>query len=127
MKSTWEEKIKISEEHEKDRLRLKNEQLKVIHELELEKEKKWQMLNDRMDLDLTFASLRELFATLQNQKEYNHLNFDGHTEQIYNLSLHLKEINQFDKIFIEQDTIIDVYRASIEIEASNLFKKVMLL
>ena len=121
MKSTWEEKIKISEDHERVRKQLEIEQINAKNQLELQKERNWTLLEERMDLELSLNSLKNLFdkEILPESSEVS--------SKLNQLFLHLREINRLERALTEEDTVIDVYRLSFEKDALNLFKRVIII
>lgn len=66
MSSNWEEKAKLSQEHERQMLKLREERLRAAHALEEERSKRLVMLQEQGDLELSLRGLLDLVTSLLN-------------------------------------------------------------
>lgn len=64
MKSTWEAKSKLSVEYEEERKRLMQEQQHAAQQLQLAKERQWKILEEKSNVEITMAHVKELVKNL---------------------------------------------------------------
>jgi chromosome segregation ATPase len=111
MKSTWEDKARISEEHEKERLRLEREQQEAQKRLVQQREEHWKLLESRSDIDMTISHLKDLLRSVRA---------DGGSDLVGSWPAESREILRLEAALSEQFTAIDVYRASVTKDGDNL-------
>lgn len=111
MKSTWEEKAKISQDYEKDRLRMIQEQKNAAKQLQTAKERNWKLLEDKGDLDLSINHVKGI-----SKKFFAIASALDHWYKA------LAEITGKTQELTELDTVTQVYRSSIEKDSSALIK-----
>lgn len=116
MKNTWEQKSKISAEHEKERLRLQKVQEEAEKLIVQQREDNWKLLENKGDADLTINFLKELSRGVTNTGVQ-------WSEAIYVWASDLKEIAKLDTALIEQDTIINIYQTTIHKDADIVLQK----
>ncbi|CAM9250349.1 unnamed protein product, partial [Ectocarpus fasciculatus] len=104
MKSTWEEKARISEGHEAERLRLEAEQKEATRQLTRQVQEKWQVIEDKKDFDLTISHVKESAKTYRADA----------VSSVVKWQLRLKDFLKQEVELAEQDTVISVYRTSLE-------------
>eukprot|EP01041_Mallomonas_annulata_P001819 gene1819-3526_t len=111
MKNTWEEKARVSADHEKERRRLQKEQDQAVRESRKQKERAWKLLEDKSDLELAMIHVRDIA-----RRDSNILAF------ITQWQLNLKEISRLEQQLGEQDTVVDIYRSSVHKDTDVLIK-----
>ena len=111
MKSTWEDKARISEEHERERLRLQAEQEAAERELNEQRERQWALMEEKGDIDLAVTNVRETV------KKNARLSAD-----IQSWQFSLRDTTRLEQQLGEQDTVVDVYRTSLLKDGEVLFK-----
>jgi hypothetical protein len=105
MKSTWEEKARISQAHEHDRQNLLREQAEARKLLELHQENNWLLLEEKGDLGLSISRIIELFSGVSQTVVQ--------PEVISLWSAELRDILKLEDKLSEQDTVVEVYRAAL--------------
>lgn len=103
MKSTWEEKSRVSEAHEAERRRLESEQQEAADKLSRQMVEKWLVLEDKRDIDLTISHVKESSKT----------SFPEFLPYINNWQGKLKELLKLETELIELDTVVAVYKSSL--------------
>lgn len=111
MKSTWEDKARISEEHEKERLRLEREQQEAQKRLVQQREEHWRLLESRSDIDMTISHLKDLLRSVKAE---------GGVELVGSWPVESRDILRLEAALSEQFTAIDVYRASVTKDGESL-------
>jgi hypothetical protein len=111
MKSTWEEKAKQSEEFEKNRLQLLEEQRNTTKQLEASRERNWKLLEDKNDLEISISHVKEL--STKDAKM---------SGAIKECGVHLREILKLERSLSEQDTIVQVYRVAVHKDSRDIIK-----
>lgn len=114
LKSTWETKSKMSQEHEEERKRLLQEQLLAAQQLQAAKERSWQLLKDKANLELTFSHVREIS---KNSKSI--------CKELDQWMVVLSKLGGLEKSLSDQSTVIQVFRTSLEKESGNLLKVIL--
>jgi hypothetical protein len=104
MKSTWEEKARISKDHERDRARLEREQQESQKLLAKQREDSWRLLETKGDLELSISHVKDLLRVVQP---------DGGTDRISSWMVELREILKLEAELSEQYTVVDVYQSSL--------------
>jgi hypothetical protein len=111
LKSTWETKSKMSQEHEAERKRLLQEQLQAAQLLQAAKERSWQLLKDKANLELTFSHVREIAKSSKSI-----------CKELDQWMVVLSKLGGLEKSLSDQSTVIQVFRTSLEKESGNLLK-----
>lgn len=111
MRTTWEDKARISEQHENERRRLLSEQEAAAQQLNQQIETTWKLLSDKCDLELTLSHVREV-AQRSNNSEAVEL-----CSKWIGL---LKDLQRQETSLSEQETVVLVYRNSLLADARNL-------
>lgn len=65
LNNNWEEKAKLSEEHERQMQRFREERERAAHALEEERQKRLRLLQEKNDLELSLRGLVDLVASLE--------------------------------------------------------------
>jgi hypothetical protein len=103
MKSTWEEKSRVSEVYERERRRMEAEQREAAGRLQQQVREKWRVLEEQRDLDLTAGQLKECAKALYPEAAPHAASWQQR----------LKDLLKQESDLQELDTVIAVYRASI--------------
>lgn len=103
MKSTWEEKARISEGHEAERLRLEAEQREAARQLSRQVQEKWQVIEDKKDIDLSVSHVKE------SSKSY----LPEAVSVITSWQSRLRAFLKLETELAELDTVVNVYRSSL--------------
>lgn len=115
MKSTWEAKAKISEDFEKERKRLKIEQRADARNSDATREKNWQLLEEKRDLDLSLNHLKEVSK--------GNIDIPVHvSSSLTNWAVLLKEIIRLEGSLGEQFTVVNIYRSALERDNKELLR-----
>lgn len=112
MKSTWEEKARISEGHETERLRLEAEQQEAARQLSRQVQEKWQVIEDKKDIDLSISHVKEC------SKSY----LPEAVSMVGNWQKRLRDFLKQEAELLEQDTVVAVYRSSLTKDEQNLMR-----
>lgn len=127
MKSTWEEKARLSKQHEIDRLRLEQEQLELSRRTALQKERNWQMLEDKGDWELTISHIKDivLHAKFESPVETPESSMSVISKPILDTLASwngsLKGVRRSEETIEEHTTIVNVYRSSLQKDFFSLF------
>jgi len=111
MKSTWEEKARISSEHEVERQRLQKEQEAAMKDSKRQKERSWQLLEEKRDIDLALSHVRDAV-----KKDSDCLS------DVTQWQNSLKNLSKLEQQLGEQDTVVDVYRTSLQKDSQSVLK-----
>lgn len=114
MKSTWEEKTRLSSGYEKDQAIQAAEQTAMRRKLIIQREKNWQLLEDKNDIDMTLSHVKELLNGVKTE------NCPKLLELLSAWSVSIKTISQLEQKLGEQDTMVDVYRSALQKDALTL-------
>jgi len=117
MKSTWEAKSKMSLEYERDRQQMLIEQQNAARQLEAARLKNWNLLEQKDDLEITLNHVKTLFNDKMTSSKASVL--------IYQWIDSLKDITSLERSLIEHDTIMHVYRSSLEKDSQLIVKVVI--
>ena len=109
MKSTWEEKARISQAHENDRKRLLEEQAEAEKKLSLHQEKSWNLLEEKGDLGLSIGRVIELFEAV-DQTVFDH-------DMLSGWPIDFRDILKLEENLSEQDTVVEVYNVALHRDA----------
>jgi chromosome segregation ATPase len=112
MRSTWEAKSKLSEEYERDRQALLIEQQNAARQFEAARQRNWALLEQKEDLEITLGHVRTLLAD-----RLAHTPVAGLVGQ---WAEGLREVAQLERRLAEQDTVVQVYRSSLEKDSRAL-------
>jgi hypothetical protein len=112
MRSTWEAKSKMSEEHERDRQALLLEQQNAARQFEAARQRNWALLEQKADLEITLSHVRTLVADRLLHTPVGVL-LAQWTEA-------LKEVAALERRLAEQDTVVQVYRGSLDKDSKAL-------
>ena len=104
MRTTWEDKARISEQHEKERLRLLSEQEAAAQQLNQQIETTWKLMSDKCDLELTLSHVRDVA-----QRSNNSVAAESCGQWIGLL----KDLQRQETLLVEQETVVVVYRNSL--------------
>jgi transcription initiation factor IIF auxiliary subunit len=113
MKNTWEEKARTSEQYERDRQLLENEQRDAAERLAKQMEEKWALLEEKNDIDLSVSHMKEILK----QSSGDAISRVSQWQQKF------KEIVKLESDLHEQYTVASVYKASLLTDAKSLVKK----
>merc|ERR1719182_1368182 len=69
MKQTWEEKAKLSRRHEEQLSRMQEERTRVAKKMEEERAKRWRLLQEQNDVQLSLKALTEAVQPLGTLKK----------------------------------------------------------
>ena len=111
MQSTWADKARISEEHERERLRLASEQQAAQKKLEQQREEHWKLLESRCDVDMSISHLKDMLR---------HVKPDGGADLLGSWLAESREILRLEAALAEQFTTIDVYSSSLTRDGNSL-------
>eukprot|EP01034_Spumella_vulgaris_P021448 gene21448-27481_t len=117
MKSTWEAKSQVSAEYERDRAQLAAEQASAARMLETAKERNWALIEQKGDLDITLSHVRDLASRTSSDFSTATL-----TSLLSQWTAQWREITLLERALSEQDTIVQVYRTSLEKDSQALIK-----
>jgi hypothetical protein len=112
MRSTWEAKSKLSEEYERDRQALLIEQQNAARQFEAARQRNWALLEQKEDLEITLGHVRTLLAD-----RLAHTPVAGLVGQ---WAEGLREVAQLERRLAEQDTVVQMYRSSLEKDSQAL-------
>lgn len=118
MKSTWEAKSKMSEEYERDRQQMMIDQQNAARQLEAARLRNWVLLEQKDDLEITLNHVKTLFnerMILSKAAILIHQWMDS-----------LKDITSLERSLNEHDTVMHVYRSSLEKDSQLLVKVIIL-
>lgn len=113
MKSTWEEKARISQDHERERAKLEREQQEAQKLLNKQREDSWRLLETKGDVELSISHVKDLLRVAQP---------DGGIDRISSWTLELRDILKLESELSEQYTVIDVYQSSLLRDSEMLLK-----
>lgn len=113
MKSTWEEKARISKDHERDRARLEREQQESQKLLAKQREDSWRLLETKGDLELSISHVKDLLRVAQP---------DGGTDRISSWMIELRDILKLEAELSEQYTVVEVYQSSLFRDCDSALK-----
>lgn len=111
MKTTWEAKAKMSEDHDLERRRLEAEQRAAERELEATRERNWKMLEDKGDIELSITHLKGMVKKVPEV-----------TEQTSLWLIAFKNLIKLEQKLNEQDTVVQVYRTALEKDCNAILK-----
>lgn len=111
LRNTWETKSKMSTEYEEERKRLLQEQIVAAQQLQSAKERNWQLLKEKGNVELTLSHVREIGK-----------NSPSICKELDQWSGILSKLGSLDKSISDQSTVITVFRTSLEKECTNLTK-----
>jgi kinesin family protein 1/kinesin family protein 3/17 len=114
MKSTWEAKSKMSEEYERDRQQMMIDQQNAARQLEAARLRNWILLEQKDDLEITLNHVKTLFnerMILSKAAILIHQWMDS-----------LRDVTSLERSLIEHDTVMHVYRSSLEKDSQLLVK-----
>lgn len=114
MKSTWEAKSKMSEEYERDRQQMMIDQQNAARQLEAARLRNWILLEQKDDLEITLNHVKTLFnerMILSKAAILIHQWMDS-----------LRDITSLERSLNEHDTVMHVYRSSLEKDSQLLVK-----
>lgn len=114
MRSTWEAKSKMSEEHERDRQQLLIEQQNAARQFEAARMRNWALLEQKGDLDITLSHVKALVTDRLAQSTVAVM-LNQWTEA-------LREVSALERKLVEQDTVVQVYRNSLEKDSHSLLQ-----
>ena len=106
MRSTWEAKSKQSEEYERERQALLIEQQNAARQFEAARQRNWMLLEQKGDLEISLSHVRTLTSDRLSQAPVGVL-LAQWTEQ-------LREVSTLERKLVEQETVVQVYRGSLE-------------
>jgi hypothetical protein len=112
MRSTWEAKSKLSEEYERDRQALLIEQQNAARQFEAARQRNWALLEQKEDLEITLSHVRTLLA--------DRLAHTPVTGLVGHWAEGLREVAQLERRLAEQDTVVQMYRSSLEKDSQAL-------
>jgi chromosome segregation ATPase len=112
MRSTWEAKSKLSEEYERDRQALLIEQQNAARQFEAARQRNWALLEQKEDLEITLGHVRTLLVD-----RLAHTPVAGLVGQ---WAEGLREVAQLERRLAEQDTVVQMYRSSLEKDSQAL-------
>jgi hypothetical protein len=113
MKSTWEDKARVSEDHERERTRLEREQQEAQKLLAQQREDSWRLLETKGDVELSITHVRDLLRLAQP---------DGGLDRVSTWTMELKDILKLESELSEQYTVIDVYQSSLLRDSETILK-----
>ena len=113
MKSTWEEKARISQAHENDRNLLLQEQAEAEKKFNLHQEKSWKLLEEKGDLGLSIGRVCELFGSVSQSV------VEPDIDIVAAWSSDLRDILKLEDKLSEQDTVVEVYNAALHGDANR--------
>jgi len=114
MKSTWEAKSKMSEEYERDRQQMMIDQQNAARQLEAARLRNWILLEQKDDLEITLNHVKTLFnerMILSKAAILIHQWIDS-----------LRDVTSLERLLNEHDTVMHVYRSSLEKDSQLLVK-----
>ena len=114
MRSTWEAKSKMSEEHERDRQALLIEQQNAARQFEAARQRNWALLEQKGDLEITLSHVKSLVTD-----RLVHSTVSGLLSQWTEA---LREVAVLERKLAEQDTVVQVYRNSLEKDSQALLQ-----
>jgi len=114
MRSTWEAKSKMSEEHEKDRQAMLIEQQNAARQFEAARQRNWALLEQKGDLEITLSHVKSLVTD-----RLAHSTVAGLLNQWTEA---LREVAALERKLAEQDTVVQVYRNSLEKDSQALLQ-----
>lgn len=123
MKNSWEEKSRLSQQHEIDRKKQDAEAAEMKRKLAIQKERNWQLLEDKNDLELSISHLKDSLVGVAGSQVAGSSG-ESVSGIIAGWSKTLKEIMKHDQKLEEQSTIVEVYRASLYKDVCTVFNKV---
>ena len=112
MRSTWEAKSKMSEEYERDRQALLIEQQNAARQFEAARQRNWALLEQKGDLEVTLGHVRSLVTDRLAQSPVAVL--------LAQWTDGLKEVAVLERRLVEQDTVVQVYRSTLERDSQAL-------
>jgi hypothetical protein len=112
MRSTWEAKSKLSEEYDRDRQALLLAQQNAARQFEAARQRNWALLEQKEDLEITLGHVRTLLAD-----RLAHTPVAGLVGQ---WAEGLREVAQLERRLAEQDTVVQMYRSSLEKDSQAL-------
>ena len=135
MRSTWEEKSRVSEQHVVDQRRQEKEQSELARRMKIQKERNWQLLEDKGDLELSIAHIKDMVSAANSAASSSRLasiaEGDGSEREalptvdvgavVLSWMKSLKGIIKLDQKLEEQSTIIEVYRTALLKDTGVLF------
>jgi len=108
LKSTWEDKAKLSEAHELERQKLAREQEEAKAQLQEERSRRWRLLEEKGDLEMSLREVSEVLETLPLDKWMSQVRL----------------VLQQEKAAKEQETVVNVYNTALADDISSLSSKV---
>lgn len=117
MRSTWEAKSKMSEEYEKERQALLVEQQNAARQFEAARQRNWALLEQKGDLEITLGHVRTLVSDRLAQSPVAGL--------LGQWSDALKEVAALERRLVEQDTVVQLYRSSLDRDSQALVQVVV--
>ena len=112
MRSTWEEKARLSEAHESDRQRLLKEQAEAEEKLNQHLERNWKLLEEKGDMGLSITRVCELTACISQ---------DVIPVEVSSAwSRTLRDILKLEDDLTEQETVMEVYKAALIRDGENI-------
>lgn len=114
MKSTWEEKARISEAHEADRKQLLKEQAEAQMKLNQHQENNWKLLEEKGDLGLTIGKVVEIFGAPGLVQSAIDVGI------ISSWSPDVRDILKLEEKLSEQDTVVQVYSTALNQDGRRL-------
>ena len=113
VKSTWEARFKVSEEHEKERRRLEDEQAAARRQLDAAKEANWRLLEEKADLAVSLGHVTEIVKTATDSTAGPAGPAAAVAPRLAAWGSGLREIARLEAALSEQDTVVHVYRADL--------------
>lgn len=114
MRSTWEAKAKMSEEHERDRQQLLIDQQNAARQFEAARLRNWALMEQKGDLDITLSHVRALVTDRLSQSTVALL--------LVQWTEALREVSVLERKLGEQDTVVQVYRSSLGKDSHKLLQ-----
>lgn len=111
MKSTWEEKARISQAHENDRKLLLKEQAEAENKLSIHQENNWKLLEEKGDLGLSIGRVGELFGGITQSVTEPDVTIAWSSD--------LRDILKLEDRLSQQDTVVEVYKAALHADGSR--------
>ncbi len=104
----------MSEEHERDRQALLIEQQNAARQFEAARQRNWALLEQKGDLEITLSHVKSLVTDRLAQSTVSGL-LSQWTEA-------LREVTVLERRLAEQDTVVQVYRNSLEKDSQALLQ-----
>lgn len=106
----------MSAEYETERKRLLQEQQLAAQQLQIAKQRNWELLEQKAHLELTLSHVKDLVKSNPNAML-----------EIENWLLAISKLSQVEKATTDQYTVVQVFRSSIEKDSKNLLKVMQIL